>query len=193
MANHVNGYLSIRTISEEGQKVWDKIVSDLQEKMGPGEYEVHLGHFIFENFDDDWDFNRMCDEIGAKWAYMTDAEDYGMSMYSAWAPCGEFASTVAQMIGEVDSSVQLVLTYEDEFPNFVGVATFTKDGLDRDNSIEWEELREIMCNNDEELASLWSEEDLDWTDEERAWDILGEIQWDTISDWQADNEDWSIV
>ena len=126
MANHVSGYLSIRTISEEGQKVWDKIVSDLEAKKEVGDYEIHLGHYIFENFDDDWDFNRMCEEIGAKWAYATDWDESGMAMYSAWSPCGEFVEDVAMRIGEVDESVQIVLTYEDEFPNFVGVATFTK-------------------------------------------------------------------
>ena len=193
MANHVSGYLSVRTISEEGQKVWDKIVSDLEAKKNTGEYEIHLGHFIFENFDDDWDFNRMCDEIGAKWAYMTDADESGMAMYSAWSPCGEFADTVATMIGLIDPSVQLVLTYEDEMPNFVGVATFTKDGLDTDNVLESEELAEIMRNNDPELNELWDEENEEWKDEDAAWDLIYEIQWDTINDWQANNEDWSIV
>ena len=61
MANHVSAYLSVRNISEEGQKVWDKIVSDLEAKKSEGEYEIHLGHYIFEDFDKDWDFNRMCE------------------------------------------------------------------------------------------------------------------------------------
>ena len=193
MANHVSGYLSVRTISEEGQKVWDKIVSDLEAKKEENEYEVHLGHYIFEDFDNDWDFNRMCDEIGAKWAYMTDADESGMAMYSAWSPCGGFAEDVAMKIGEVDPSVALVLTYEDEMPNFVGVATFTKDGLDTDNVLESEELAEIMRNNDYELAALWDEENEEWKDEDAAWDLINEIQWDTINMWQENNTEWSIV
>ena len=47
MANHVSGYLSIQQVSEEGQKVWDKIISDLTAKKNPNEYEIHLGNFIF--------------------------------------------------------------------------------------------------------------------------------------------------
>ena len=43
MANHVSGYLSVRTISEEGQKVWDKIISDLEAKKDESDYEIHLG------------------------------------------------------------------------------------------------------------------------------------------------------
>ena len=192
MANHVNGYLSVRTISEEGQKVWDKIVSDIQAKKKDGEYEIHLGHFIFEDLDNDWDFNRMCDEIGAKWAYATDMDEGGMAMYSAWSPCGEFADTVAKMIGEVDESVEIVLTYEDEMPNFVGVATYTKDGLDTDNCLEHDEMMDILKEKEPRLVELWDDAAEEWTDEEEAWDLIQDIQWEAISDWQADNEEWSI-
>ena len=190
MANHVSGYLSVQTISEEGQKVWDKIISDLEAKKDESDYEIHLGHYIFENFDDDWDFNRMCDEIGAKWAYATDMDESGMAMYSAWSPCGEFVEDVAMKIGEVDSNVQIVLTYEDEMPNFVGVATFNVDGLVSDNGLEIEELLEMCRDRDEELAALWNEEDEEWTDEDQAWEILHEIQWEVIQDWQSNNEEW---
>ena len=193
MANHVSGYLSVRTISEEGQKVWDKIVEDLQSHLSEGEYEVHLGHFIFEDFDNDWDFNRMCDEIGAKWAYAQDMDEGGMSMYSAWSPCLEFAESVALKIGEVDPDVQLVLTYEDEFPNFSGVATFNCNGLDTDNCIEDDELVELIRGENSDLAALWDEDDLEWTDEDAAWDILNDIRWDYIHVWQQDNEEWSVV
>ena len=193
MANHVSGYLSIRIISEEGQKVWDKIISDLEAKKKEGDYEIHLGHHIFENFDDDWDFNRMCEEIGAKWAYATDWDESGMAMYSAWSPCGEFVANVAKRIGEVDESVQIVLTYEDEMPNFVGVTTFTKDGIDTDNALESEELLEIMRNNDYELDALWDEDEEEWKDEDAAWDLIYETQWDTINMWQENNTEWSIV
>jgi hypothetical protein len=192
MANHVQGYLSIRKISEKGQKVWDKIVADLQtHKDGPFG-EVHLGHFIFEDFDNDWDFNRMCDEIGAKWAYATDMDEQGMAMYSAWAPCLEFTEIVAKMIGEVDKSVEIVLTYEDEMPNYAGVATYTKDGLDTDNCLEHDEMLGILKEKEPRLVELWDEDAEEWTDEEEAWDLIQDIQWDTIAEWQADNEDWSI-
>ena len=190
MANHVSGYLSIQTISEEGQKVWDEIVSDLEAKKNTGEYEIHLGHYIFEDFDNDWDFNRMCDEIGAKWAYATDMDESGMAMYSAWSPCGEFVEDVAMKIGEVDSDVAIVLTYEDEMPNFVGVATYNKDGLVEDNVLEHDELMEIMKEQEPRLVELWNEDDEEWTDENEAWDLIHEIQWDIISDWQNANEEW---
>lgn len=190
MANHVSGYLSIRNISEEGQQVWDKIVSDLEAKQKEGEYEIHLGHYVFDDLEKDWDFNTMCEEVGAKWAYATDMDESGMAMYSAWSPCVEFCQNIAQKIGEVDETVKLVLTYEDEFPNFAGVATFDKDGTNTDNQIDWDDISRIIRDNDEELAKLWNEEEEEYTDEDAANDILCEIQWDYINEWQSDNEEW---
>jgi hypothetical protein len=199
MANHVSAYLSVRNVSEEGQKVWDDyVVGTLEKNKELNSYEIHLGHFLFECNREtgefvDWDFNQMCEEVGAKWAYATDWDECGMATYSAWGPIGGLAEKIARKIGEVDPSVQLVLTYEDEFPNFVGVCTYNKEGEDVDNTLEWDELHEIMRNNDDELAKLWDEENEEWKDEDAASDIMCDVQWDTIHEWQQDNEEWSIV
>ena len=192
MANHVDGYLSVVTISEEGQKVWDAMIAKLDKNRDENDYEVHLGHLIFENFDDDWDFNRMCDEIGAKWAYARDYDNESLSMYSAWSPCGEFVENLAVEIGKVDPSVELVLTYEDEFPNFIGVCTYNKDGADNDRYIEWDEIEELCREKDEDLRKLWDEETLEWTDEDAAREIIWEIQYDVQHEWQAENTLWSV-
>ena len=198
MANHVSAYLSVRNISEEGQKVWDDyVVGTLEKSKKLNSYEVHLGHFLFECNREtgefiDWDFNTMCEEVGAKWAYATDWDECGVSTYSAWSPVIEWAQTVAQKIGKVDPEVSLVLTYEDEFPNFVGVSTFDKDGLDTDNAIDWDDMSRIIRDNEEDLAKLWNEDEEEYTDEDAAYDILSDVQWDYINDWQSANEEWSI-
>ena len=111
-------------------------------------------------------------------------------MYSAWSPCGEFVENVAMRIGEVDESVQIVLTYEDEFPNFIGVATYNKEGIVEDNSLDCDDLYQICRDLDPELAALWNEEEEEWTDEDAAWEILHEGMWDVINGWQSDNEEW---
>ncbi len=204
MANHVSGYLSVRTISEEGQKVWDEYVIGTLEKykgIGSRQYDAHLGFFLADHVNDDGDIlmangeqltrSEMCEEIGAKWAYAEDYDECGMSMQSAWSPCVEFCQKIAQKIGEVDETVQLVLTYEDEFPNFVGVATFEHYGTCSDLSIEWDELHELMRSEIPELAALWDEDEEEWTDEDAASDILCDTQWDVINDWQSNNEEWS--
>jgi len=198
VANHVSGYLSVRNISEEGQKVWDEyVVGTLDKNKGLNEYEVHLGHFLFKSDETtgeftNWDFNEMCEGTGAKWAYATDWEESGVSVYSAWSPVLEWSSMIAQKIGEVDPDVQLVMTYEDEMPNFVGVCTFNKEGVDTDNTLDGEDMIEMCRDQDPELAALWDEESEDWTDDDAAWDIMHEIMWDIINGWQSDNEEWSV-
>ena len=198
MANHVSACLRTHNISPEGQKVWDKfIVEKLESTKGLGEYEVHLGHYLF-NHDEttgeftDWDFNTMCEEVGAKWAYATDWDESYVSTYSAWSPVLGWADMVVREIAKVDPNVTLVLTYEDEMPNFIGVATFDKDGLDTDNCLEWDDLRQRMCDLDPELNALYDEETEEWTDDDEAWEIIHEVMWDIIADWQSENEEWSI-
>ena len=197
MANHVDAYLSVQSISEAGQKVWDEyVVGTLDQHKG--EWETHLGHFIFDADDEgeftNWDFTVMCEEIGAKWAYARDWDESGVSVYSAWSPVLEWANMVAQKIGEVDPNVALVLTYEDEFPNFVGVATFTAEGMDTDNCIEWDDLLQLIMDDNPELREMYDEDEGTWKEdkEDEAHDILMDVQWDKIHEWQADNTEWSI-
>ena len=187
MANHVDGYLSIQT-NEAGRKVWEKYTDKLQavlEKEGHQWGEVHLGELFFDDLDDpELDRNWMCDNIGAKWAYAKDWDEDGVSMYSAWSPCGEFAERIIKEIGEVDPDVTGRLTYEDEFPNYVGVALFNKHGMEEDYTIEWDDIQRLCMRQNKELRELWDEESEEWKDEDAAREILWEIQYDIIHDWQ---------
>lgn len=189
MANHVSAYLSVVEISEEGQKVWDKFVTgkldELREKEEGDYAEVHLMNFIWDN-DDDYDRNEMCERIGAKWAYATDWDECGVATYSAWSPVGPWAEWIAKEIGKVDPNVELRLTYEDEFPNFVGVARYNSLGEYADNYIEVDELLEFIRDRNPDLAEMWDEESEDWKEgkEDEASDYLWEIQWEEIQQWQ---------
>jgi len=191
MANHVNNYLAFDQISDEGRKVWQEQFID---KMVDGAYG-DLREFFFKVGEDnqfiDFDYGVVEDKIGAKWATIEDAHEDGLNVCSAWGPVVPFAEHVAEVIGKVDPSIRIVLTYEDEFPNFVGVATFTAKGLNTDNDIEWDEIRDRMIDNCDELRELWNAEEEEWTDEDEAIDIMGEMQWDTINDMQHEAIEWS--
>lgn len=197
MANHVSAYLQVQSISEEGQKVWDEYVQGTLDKNVRDLHEAHLGHFIFDCDEEgeftNWDFNTMCEEIGAKWAYATDWGEDFVNTYSAWSPVLDWAELVARKIGEVDPDVELVLTYEDEFPNFVGVATFTAEGMVADNSIESDELLELIMDDNPELREMYDEDECTWKEgkEDEAHDILMDVQWDKINEWQENNVEWS--
>jgi hypothetical protein len=192
MANHVSSYLSVVSISEEGQKVWNKFVTDKLDELRKKEEsewaEVHLMNFIWDN-DEDYDRQEMCERIGAKWAYATDWDEGGVATYSAWSPVGPWAEWIGKEIGKVDPSVELRLTYEDEFPNFIGVATYNKDGEASDEYIEWDEFLQWMISRDDELAEMYDEDACDWKEgkEDEANDILCDIQWEEIQEWQGQN------
>jgi hypothetical protein len=189
MANHVSGYITLENASEEGQKVWDTFVlGTIAENRD--NYETHLGHFLFEEKDGefvDWDFNRMCEEVGAKWAYATDADESGFAYYSAWSPLNALCEMISQKIGEVDKDFRLIMTYEDEMPNFVGCAIYDHSGQDEEAYMEHDDLLQLLMEEDAELKALYDEDEGDWKDgkEEEAWEILHEIQYDFISDWQS--------
>jgi hypothetical protein len=86
------------------------------------------------------------------------------------------------------------LQYEDEMPNFVGVATFNCDGLDTDNDCGYDELREFIFNNNPELREKWDEDEEDWIEEHRddAEDEFYMCVWEEAESWQIDNKEWSI-
>lgn len=189
MANHVSGYISIENASEAGQKVWDEFVVGTIEKHRDN-YETHLGHFLFEEKDGEfvnWDFDKMVDEVGAKWAYATDADENGFAYYSAWSPINALCEMISAKIGEVCQDFRLVMTYEDEMPNFVGCAIYDHGGHVDEAYMETDELHQLLMEQDPELKELYDEDEGYWKDgkEEEAWEILNEIQYDFISDWQS--------
>jgi len=185
MANHVSNFLSVQQISEEGQKVWDEFVVAQLDK------DPNLAKFIFKS-DEDYDRNEMCERIGAKWAFSEDHHEYGVSITSAWSPVGPFAEMIAQKIGEVDPTVKLALTYEDEGFNFIGVTTYDHHGEHTDNFLEYDEYRELIVNSSEQLQEWWDADEGEWKEEheEEARDLLWDIQWDVINDWQERNMIW---
>ena len=193
MANHVNNYLAFDQISDEGRKVWQE---QFINKMFEGAYG-DLREFFFKVGEDnqfiDFDYGVVEDKIGAKWATIEDAHEDGMNVCSAWGPVIPFAEHVAETIGKVDPSVRIVLTYEDEFPNFVGVTTFTAEGIDNDCDWDWDEIRDRIIAECEELRELWDPEEEDWIEdkEDEANDLLSELQWEMINDMQHEGIEWS--
>ena len=188
MANHVSGHFRHKGLNPAAQKVWDEYVVKKLEKH-TDRHEVHLGHYLFEESDGEftnWDFNEMCEGVGAKWAYATDWDEDYVNVYSAWRPVIEWCELVAKVVGEADSEAEFILTYEDEMPNFVGVASFTKYGMDDQEELEYDEIRDKCIRDYSELAELWDEEAEDWLEdkEDEANELLWELQHDVIHEWQ---------
>lgn len=179
MANHVSSVLSFKTISEAGTARLKEII-DLLNSRDEDEYESHLGYAFVEDLDT-IDRQWMCEKVGAKWAYMNDHDDDYIAMYSAWSPVEEFVGWVVSEVTKVDEEAVAVYTYEDEMPNFIGVQVYNKEGLYDAEELDSEELLENLFQIDSELKEEYSEDE-GFTD--KGYDILSEIQWDYISDWQ---------
>lgn len=180
MANHVSSHLQFVNISEEGRKIVEDIGNVLRTRNGDNEHSPSLGFAFTENIDD---LTRtfMCDYVGAKWAYLDDWENDYMSFESAWSPVEEFVEYVVGEVAKVDESVIAKYTYEDEMPNFIGVQIYTKDGLHDAEEMDSGEILENLFDSNPDLKEEYSEDD-GFTD--KGHDILWEVQWGFINDWQ---------
>jgi len=193
MANNVNNMLQVECISPEGQKVWNSFIERIEALPDRG----HLTGLFYEaDADGYWivpEGVHAAEAVGAKWAFADDMADDFLMIESAWAPVIPLAEHIALEIGKVDPTFQMVMTYEDEMPNFVGVATFDHEGLNTDNDIDWDEIKELVINQHEEIAERWDAEEGDWHEgqEEEGEEMMSEVVWETTSDWQYDNKEWS--
>jgi hypothetical protein len=66
-------------------------------------------------------------------------------------------------------------------PNFIGVQVYNKDGLYDGEELDSEEMFEHLTQIAPELKEQYSEDE-GFTDQ--GYEILNDIQWDFISDWQ---------
>jgi len=194
MANNVYNNLQVQDITPEGQKVWDSFVERIEALPGNG----HLTGLFYEADEDGYwivpEGVHAGEAVGAKWAFATELDDESMRIESAWAPVIPLVEHIAMEIGKVDPDVQLVLTYEDEMPNFIGVTTFTADGIDTDNDMDHDDIREMIFTQHPDIREMWDEDEGDWKEgkEDEGYDAYSEVQWEVMSDWQIENTEWSI-
>jgi hypothetical protein len=194
MANNVYNNLQVQDITPEGQKVWDSFVERIEALPGNG----HLTGLFYEADEDGYwivpEDVHASEAVGAKWAFATELDDESMRIESAWSPVIPLVEHIAMEIGKVDPDVQLVLTYEDEMPNFIGVTTFTADGIDTDNDMDHDDIREMIFTQHPDIREMWDEDEGDWKEgkEDDGYDAYSEVQWEIMSDWQIENTEWSI-
>ena len=194
MANNVYNYLEVQDITPEGQKVWDSFV----ERIEALDHNGHLTGLFYEADEDGYwivpDDVHASEAVGAKWAFATELDEESMRIESAWAPVIPLVDHIAKEIGKVDPDVQLVLTYEDEMPNFIGVTTFTADGIDTDNDLDHEDILEMVFTQHPDIREMWDEDEGEWKEgkEEEGYDLYSEVQYEVMSEWQIRNTEWSI-
>ena len=183
MANHVNSQLHFIRMNAKAKERLAMILKWNEMQSGSGSLENF--HEIMDHAPESPDYAWYHDHVGPKWCYFEDYDLDRLHCVSAW---GWPDQGYHWLIGELRKEDPFLLaecTYEDEGPNFYGVAGWGPAGFedyytDMDEGVEWwkksKEFEFIQPHLEEN-------EDGDRPDEfyELMWEAIGEHQdilWD---------------
>jgi hypothetical protein len=198
MANHVNTYVSLVFDNEEaGKAKLQELYSRLEGWGEEGKYDWNL-HDIFgvpetDELDEHGNatgpgtYSWNIEHMGAKWAYLEDADEEGFRIMSAWGVPTDAVEFIVKELAEVDPDVRAEITAEDEMPNWVYAAVVDSDGIYDAEEWQWEEIIEHLRDTYTEISSGWDEENDDFFDNdegEAARDFMYDVLWEEISEWQ---------
>lgn len=198
MANHVNTYVSLVFGNEEaGKAKLQELYSRLEGWGEEGKYDWNL-HDIFgipetDELDEHGNptgpgtYSWNIENMGAKWAYIEDADEDAFRVVSAWGVPTDAIEYVVKELAEADPDVRAEITAEDEMPNWVYAAVADKDGIYDGVEWQWEEIMEHICDTYEEVRVGWDADDNDFFDNaegEAARDFMQDVLWEEISEWQ---------
>ncbi len=187
MANHVNTTVQLHT-TEEGKKRFEEIVSRISTLNDKDVYS-HNAEELFDS-DDMGTYDGNINNMGAKWVTIEDVgEDY-INLVSAWSMPDGVVEMIAKEINEVDSESYVTVEYDDECPNFVGVALYKGGQVVDQEMFDWDEIKDKL-NEIPELAEHWNEEEEDWSDEGR--DIMSEYLWETTRELQERSLEYMLT
>lgn len=177
MANHVSSYLKFVRVNDAGMAF---ILKELQRINAVERKYGELNIAELEGYET---YEEMCNNVGAKWAYIIDADQYGISFNSAWTPPTEWIQELIAEIGKIDSNSVCEFTYEDEMPNFVGAFLYKGgelvDGCEEDGDEILEKALEVA-----ELREHWDAELEEFDDEGQ--DMYNDMIWDLANECQCE-------
>ena len=167
MANHVDNYITFEG-NEAVEKEWNNLFTHYGELVerpsyhGDGTIELWehgeiQKHPFLEGYDEDNWYSWGCENIGAKWAHIEDADEGHAYIVSAWSPIIPYMESLYEHLLKLDEEVSLRCQYEDEFRNFIGVW--------QNNDYEEIEGGELNAMFEEEYGVDMDAEDFDWSDE----------------------------
>ena len=167
MANHVSNYITYEG-NDAVTRQWNMLFAEYGELVERPSYrgddtiemwehgEIQKHPFL-EGYDEDNWYQWGCDNIGAKWANLEDADEGHAYIVSAWSPIIPYMESLYEHLLKFDEEVILRCQYEDEFRNFIGV--WENDELEEIESGELAEMFETKYGVDMDA------DDFDWSDE----------------------------
>lgn len=184
MANHVYFTISLDGL-DEGQ--FEKHLATVKGKRNDydgNEYEYEaLAEIenqpymsrVEKSFDKDGylegSYDWYCNNVGAKWCNIEECESDFISGYSAWRQPHELVLNILEFYAnEYDKEVEAVMTYEDEFRNFLGKQYY---GVEH-NNLQWTAYEgdyqetdgdELVRQFEKKFGIDTSAKDFDWYEE----------------------------
>ena len=118
--------------------------------------------------------NDFIEKLGAKWISFDDIDfddtEMVLTITSAWSPAFGLFERIYKHVAELDPEASLLITWEDEGFNFIGAASYNKNGDDFDEYVPTEEDLELLSFDDadedrsDEFYELISDKMNDLTD-----------------------------
>ena len=152
MANHVHFTIQVQGIEDdqfnEGVKTEERTAKnyDNEDYTFNALVEIEEQPFmsnVSKEFDEDGDlknsYDWYCNEVGAKWCHLDEAQDGYIAGYSAWRQPHELVINVIEYYAnKYDTEVTATMTYEDEFRNFMGKQYYGSDKEGDEGWYAWE-------------------------------------------------------
>ena len=193
MANHVSSRLNFIRMNAKAKERLAMILKWNEMQSGNGSLENF--HELMEHAPESPDYSWYHDHVGPKWCYFEDYDLDHLNCTSAWGWPMEGYSWLVSELRKEDPYLLAQAVYEDEAPNFYGVAAWGPTGfedynIDLDEGIEW-----WKKGKEFEFIQPYLEEDEDGDRpeefQENLWEAIGTHQdaiWDM--DLMGDVELW---
>ena len=167
MANNVDNFICVQG-NEAVMAEWETLFVKYGEKTERPSYhgdgtinvwayeEIQKHPFMSGYSDDNW-YDWGCENVGAKWAHIEDADECQAYIISAWSPIIPYMSKLVQHLQSFDINVVVCCRYEDEFRNFIGVW--------KDDDYEEIDGEDLTSRFEQEYKVDLSSDEFDWSDE----------------------------
>lgn len=183
MANHVRTNVRFVNINEQGlaklKSLYERVRTEDHNRWFGDLWVAPGGDITYEETDSrDW----YIDNVGPKWCYFEDYEDDYFTTESAWTYPEDGIVWLVAQIAKAQPNIVAEVRYEDEMPNFFGGAVITADGVYDEFEIDYDEMRQDIMNNNEEIAAEWDAEIEEFT--ETGTDLFYDVMYEHISEVQ---------
>ena len=185
MANNVRCAVRFVNIDEAGKEKLQSLYSRIRRTEGSlwfGDLWVAPGGDI--DYEETNTRSWYTDNVGTKWCYFDEFDNDYFVTQSAWDWPSDGVEWVVTQVAKAQPNIVAEVQYDDEMPNFVGAAVFTKDGLYEDFQLDYDELRLGIMDEHEDIAAEWNDEEEEFSEEGN--DLFYDVLYDYINDRQDD-------